>query len=236
MLDNTENMIRDLGGDFPPSTNACSGAGKRKPFFNPLETVVGLAGNALGLANCIDNIVNDISSEIGPLIGPPRASGVIPKINAQLDALEKAGEEEEDKETPSSTASFTSSSRSSPTGSSRSSSSLRSLTQSSSSSSAPDACATYSYADDFSQEEDAPDDGSGVQRRSATEENIGGRHGLAMRAAGQKTLTAINSCNFPVGMEAIQPAYSRLSRFISLGKQPGGNGGADGQVFNNVAK
>ncbi|KAK3173818.1 hypothetical protein OEA41_007150 [Lepraria neglecta] len=241
MLDNTENMIKNLGGDFPPSTNTCSGAGKRKRFFNPLGTVESLANDALGLANCINNIVNDISSEIGPLTEPPPAAGIIPTINAQLDALEKAGEEEEDSHsstsgTTSSTASNTDSSSSSSTGSSSSSSTSRSSTWSSSSSSAPSACATYSVpTDDITQWEDIPDDSIGAQKRSAVEDNPDGRHYLAIRA-NSPPLTAINSCNFPQNMQALQPAYSELKGFTNLGKQPGGNAGAAGQVFNNAAK
>ena len=261
MLDNTENMIKDLGGDFPPTTNECSNAGKKKRFFNPLSVVKSLANDALGLANCIDNILNDISSEIGPLTGPPPPSDVIPEINTQLDALEQAGEEEDDQNTSttdakSSTASSTDSSASSSLGSStlssisssRSSalssvSSSVSSTLSSSSSSASGACPTYSYpSGDITEWEGTPDDSISnsteaqkrfVARAAATGTGIATGTGTATPPG---TYTAINTCNFPNNLKAIQPKFLSLKKLTSIGTYPKQNGGANGQVYNNVAK
>ncbi len=237
MLDNTENMIKDLGGDFPPMTNTCSTAGKKKRFFNPLSVVKSLANDALGLANCIDNILNDISSEIGPLTGPPPPSDVIPEINTQLDALEQAGEEEEDQktsttDTKTSTASSTVSSASSSSGSSTLSSVSSSIssTLSSSSSSASGACPTYSYpSGDITEWEGTPDDSDS----NSTE----AQKRFVARAGGSPgTYIAINSCNFPSSMKAVQPKFSSLGALTRLGKYPKQNGGANGEVYNNVAK
>ena len=37
-------------------------------------------------------------------------------------------------------------------------------------------------------------------------------------------------------MSAVQPAFLQLRKFKSIGKQPNGNHGDNGLVFNNVAK
>ena len=252
MLDNTENMIKDLGGNFPPTTNECSNAGKKKRFFNPLSVVKSLANDALGLANCVDNILNDISSEIGPPTGPPPPSDVIPEINTQLDALEQAGEEEDDQETSttnakSSTASSTDSNASTSFGSStlssisssRSSalssvSSSVSSTLSSSSSSASGACPTYSYpSGDITEWEGIPDDN--ISNSTEAQKRFVARAApTGITPSG--TYTAINSCNFPNNLIAAQPKYSSLKALIKIGNLPKQNGGANGQVYNNVAK
>ena len=256
MLDNTENMIKDLGGDFPPTTNACSNAGKRKRFFNPLSVVKSLANDALGLANCIDNILNDISNEIGPLTGPPPPSDVIPEINTQLDALEQAGEEEEDQktsttDTESSTASSTDSSASPSSGSStlssisssRSSvpssvSSSVSSTLSSSLSSASGACPTYSYpSGDITEWEGVPDDSDSSSNSTEAQKRFVARAAATgTPKAPPGTYTAVNSCNFPNSLLAVQPKFSSLKKLTNFGKFPNQNGGTNGQVYNNVAK
>ena len=234
MLHNTENVIKNLGGVFPPTTDLCSGSGKRKRFFNPLGTVISLAHDALGLANCIGNIVSDISKSIGPLVGPPPGPGIIPGINVQLNALAQAAQEEQNKGQSTTTTSTTTSSDStgssiSPSSKPSSTTSSSSSSRSSSSSSAPAACATYVYPqDDITQWEGAPN------KRSFLRDDPDYRHHLSKRAS--LPLNAINSCNFPPNMLAVQPTYSELKGFINLGKNPNGNGGAAGQVYNNAAK
>lgn len=240
MLGSTENMIKSLGGGLPPSTHACSGVGKTKRFFDLLGKVESLSNDALGLANCIDDIITDISSEIGPLSGPPPASVVIPKINAQLDALQKASEEEEDEDNEDSSTSKEPSSTASHTGSSSTSSigpSSLSSAGSSSSSSALGSCATFAYpADDISQWEGDPHDTVGIPKRNAAKGSPEERHTLANRAGNFPAITSINLCNFPPFLRAVQPAYSSLKSFLSLGERPSTNEGAGGQVFKNAAK
>ncbi|CAD6586964.1 MAG: hypothetical protein ASARMPRED_002897 [Alectoria sarmentosa] len=179
---NTENIIKNLGGHFPPTSNTCSGGSSRKRLFDPLGAIEGLAGDALGLANCIDNIVNDISNEIGPITGPPPPADIINSISTQLDALEKAGEEEENdddnqsttdtnsntKGSASTSSSFSSSGFSSTASSRSSASSARSTSfqTSSHTSSAVSGCPTFVYPDDDLEEWEGPPLDGNINKRT----------------------------------------------------------------------
>ncbi|KAL9104827.1 MAG: hypothetical protein Q9163_000275 [Psora crenata] len=232
MLENTENLIKNLGGVFPPSTNVCSGDGKRKRFFDPLAAVKNLANDVLGMANCVDDILNDITSEIGPLIGPPPPPAIISAITAQLAALEMAGklqqeddQDSEDNEDGSST---------SDPASARSSSS-QSSSGSSSSSAAPSACPMYIYPeDDITQLEGNLDSSIGIEERSIPEESPDGRHTLAKRNS--NPLKGINSCDFPCGNQVKEPPYMQMKKLKNLGMQPNANKGVNGQIFGNAIK
>ena len=265
LKDNTENIIKNLGGDFPPTVHPCSGGGSkrfRKRLFNPLSVVEGLAKDALGLAGCIDDIVNDISNEIGPITGPPPPPDVISSISTQLDALEKAAEEEEDEddddqssqsEDQSKTTSAQKTSDTTSQASSQTSGSKTSSSQTSSgTSSAASGCPSYVEPnDDITEWEGTPLPGSdGPAKRmfamrsrpggvssghSSVYDNPDGRNELVKREQGDP-IDNVNGCTFPGGQQGLQPGYSALRGFVNLGRQPGGNGGQAGTVYNAASK
>ena len=161
LLDNTENAIKNLGGDFPPSVHPCAeGSSKvklRKRFFNPLKAVESLAGDALSLANCINDIGSAMKDDIGPLSGPPPGSDILPAVQAQINAIQKAGEEETEDGSQSS----------SDTASASSVSSFKSSSSSSSSSTSASSCPSYvNTEDDSEQWEGVPDDDDPTVKRS----------------------------------------------------------------------
>lgn len=266
---NTENAIRNLGGPFPPTSNACSSGASRKRSLNPIGTVEGLAGDALGLANCVDNILTDISSEIGPITGPPPPQDVIGPISTLLNALEKAGEEEKDDDDHSTTDTESSNKGSTSTGSSSnpsessamtslrsSASSVHSTTSQSSSqtSSAVSSCPSSIYPDDNIEEWEGPSLDGNVNKRTfgirgrwykkphqvsdqndKTEESLDRRHEL-MKRVQAAAITSINSCNFPNGLQGVQPGYSSLGPFKGLNQQRNSQNGRSGQVYDAVPK
>lgn len=233
--DNTENMIKDLGGKVPPTSNACSQAGKRKRgLFNPLDTVKNLAKDALGLANCISNIVEDISNEIGPLTGPPPGGDIIPTLNTQIDALDQASKEENDKDDDdnddnekSSSASDSSSTAASSTASS----------SASSTSSAADSCPTYTLPDDdLSQWEGVPTDDLVAEKRDIMSHYPIGYNNIKARASDVDPIDQINSCSFPDGIKVTLPGYVSAGGLRKMGDKPNLQKGLHGEVYEATAR
>ena len=260
---NTENAIKNLGGPFPPTSNACSSGSSRKRSFDPIGAVEGLADDALGLANCVDNILTDISNDIGPITGPPPPQDVIGSISTLMDALEKAGEEEDDddnqstKDTDSKTKGSTTSSKSSAMTSSKSSASSvhsKSSQTSSRTSSAVSGCPSFVYPDDDLEEWEGPPLDGNINKRTfgirgrwdrrsheasdgndKPEKNLDRRHEL-MKREQAAAITSINSCNFPAGKQGVQPGYSGLKAFKGLNQQRNSNNGRSGAVYDAVPK
>ena len=264
LKENTENAIKNLGGPFPPTSNACSSGASRKRLFDPIGTVKSLAGDALGLANCVDDILTDISSEVGPITGPPPPQDVIDPISTLLNALEKAGEEEDDDDDRSTTNTGSSTKRSSSTISSSASPEPSTMTSSrpsasssrtsSQTSSAASGCPSLVYPDDNLEEWEGPSLDGNINKRAfgvrgrwdrrphhASDENdkkedfLDGGHEL-MKRVQAAAITKINECDFPGGLQGVQPGYSGLKAFQGLNQQRNSENGRYGAVYDAVPK
>ncbi|KAK0507147.1 hypothetical protein JMJ35_010185 [Cladonia borealis] len=165
-------------------------------------------------------------TQIGPLSGLPPGSDILPAIQAQINALQKAGEEETEDDNKST----------SNTASASSVSSYKSSSSSSSSSTSASSCPSYiNTEDDSEQWEGVPDQDDPTIERSHISQNPEHSPQLLSRA-NTNTYTSVQGCNFPNGMVARQPNFLSAGGFRNLGRRPYIQSGNAGKVFDQTPK
>ncbi|KAL8830394.1 MAG: hypothetical protein Q9170_005751 [Blastenia crenularia] len=231
----TENQIQQLGGSVVPHPpGSCSTGARTGRRLSLLEVIRGLAGNALGLVRCVDDVVDDLSAEIKQLTTVPPSLGTVKLIEDQLNALDQAAKEQGD-EHPS--ASMKASSHPSSTDSITSAPSPASSTVWSSSSTAQSSSSPVDSCSVVVDNNQADNGGNVLHhRRSLIKDRRPAAAPLYPRADSPRSIKNISVCFFLSGVEAVQPAYLGYSQFWGLESQRNGQRGRNGRVWDATSK